>query len=109
MAKPKIKTDKIEVYLTQEQKIRIEALTRLSGNSSMSEYVLSSVFSPSFGNEKADFYRNINRFMEEQQKMMYIIARVALFIGGEQTSPDEVMKFFKQCQNDAEAKYGENA
>ena len=44
---------------------------------------------------------------KEQQKTEYIIARLLLKIGAEQLkSTDEIMKYFRECQEDAEEKFG---
>ena len=45
---------------------------------------------------------------KEQQKTEYIIVRLLLKIGAEQLkSTDAIMKYFRECQMDAEEKFGE--
>lgn len=56
------------------------------------------------GNHQAE----ILNLLRDNQKMQYIIARLVLRVGAEQLgSADEIMKYFKECQCDAEEKYGE--
>ena len=49
----------------------------------------------------------ILNLLRDNQKMQYIIARLVLRIGAEQIgSADEIMKYFHECQRDADEKYG---
>ena len=50
----------------------------------------------------------ILNLLRDNQKMQYIIARLILRVGAEQLhSVDEIMKYFRQCQQDADEKFGE--
>ncbi len=50
----------------------------------------------------------ILNLLRDNQKMQYVIVRLMLRIGAEQlSSVDEIMKYFRECQKDADEKYGE--
>jgi len=52
--------------------------------------------------------QELHSLLKENQKMQYIIARLLLRVGAEQLhSVDEIMKYFRQCQQDADEKFGE--
>lgn len=51
--------------------------------------------------------QEVRFLLKDNQKMQYIIARLALKIGAEQTGSDEIMKYFRECQSDAEEKFKE--
>ena len=51
--------------------------------------------------------QEVRSLLKDNQKMQYIIARLALKIGAEQTGSDEIMKYFRECQSDAEEKFKE--
>ena len=54
-----------------------------------------------------DHQPEILRLLRDSQKMQYIIARLVLRVGAEQLgSADEIMKDLKECQQDADEKYG---
>lgn len=56
--------------------------------------------------KQPEMLREILRLLRDSQKMQYMIARLALKIGAEQTGSDEIMQYFRECQKDADEKYG---
>lgn len=99
------KSETLKIYMTPSQK-EIIVSKAAAVNKTMSDFMLSASLDQPFkiGGERLD--ETFLHFMTEQQKMMHIIARLTLYIGGEQTSPDQIMEFFKQCKTDAEKLYG---
>ena len=60
------------------------------------------------GDEGVKLQAEILNLLRDNQKMQYIIVRLVLRVGAEQVgSADEIMKYFRECQKDANEKYGE--
>ena len=98
------KSETLKIYMTPAQKNKIMAKAA-AANTTMSDFMLSASLEKPFKFEGDRLDETFLHFMTEQQEMMHIIARLTLFIGGEQTSPDQIMDFFKQCKLDAEKLY----
>lgn len=102
-------SEKISYRVTQKQKLFLASLAKQNGKT-LSDFcrnaALTSTDNTYLLAQQETFNDLVKHYLLEQQKMMHIIARLTLFIGGEQTSPDQIMEFFQQCKLDAEKLYG---
>ena len=104
--------EKITFRVTKQQRLYLQTMAE-KNKQSLSEYCREMVMGAGqIANarmliQERDFFDRVSHFITEQEKMMYMIARLTLFIGGEQTTPNEIMKFFNECKADAEKLYGE--
>lgn len=99
----------IAYRVTTKQKLFLESLAHQSGKT-ISEFcrnaALTSTNSTFQLAQQTAFNDTVKHYMIEQQKMMYIIARLVVYIGGEVTREDQIMEFFNVCKSDAEKLYG---
>ena len=102
-------TDKVSFRVTTTQKTFLESLAHQS-KKNLSDFcrnaALNSTDSTFQLAKQTAFNETVKHYMIEQQKMMYIIARLVVFIGGETTSETQIMDFFNDCKSDAEKLYG---
>ena len=114
MPRPKVKTEKVEVFMTFEQKKNLQFLADMS-KKTMSEYLLGAFMAR--GNCSDDPVRQqdsllqnhlqaVAAFQKEQQKTMYIILQFCMYIASFSKSQDMVMKFYESAYQDAIAEFG---
>ena len=104
--------DILAFRVTKDQKTQLQRMADLA-NQNISNFCRDAALAadknrsdPS--DEGVNLQAEIFKLLRDNQKMQYIIARLVLRVGAEQIgSVDEIMKYLKECQRDADEKYGE--
>lgn len=111
MPRPKRKTEKVEVFMTSDQKQRLLFLAGVN-KKTMSEYLLDVFLSAGNGpvGEQDFLLQNhlqaVRAFQVEQQRTMYVILQFSMYIASFSKSQDLVMKFYESVYQDALAAFG---
>lgn len=106
MPRPKRKTEKVEVFMTYEQKQLLQLLAGVN-KKTMSEYLLNVFLSAENGpvGEQDSLLQNhlqaVREFQIEQQRTMYVILQFSMYIASFSKSQDLVMKFYESVYQDA--------
>lgn len=114
MPRPKRKTEKVEVFMTYEQKQRLQFLAGVN-KKTMSEYLLDAFLSAGNGSDDSageqdsllqNHLQAVKAFQIEQQRTMYVILQFSMYIASFSKSQDLVMKFYESVYQDALAAFG---
>lgn len=105
MPSRKKKDDDIKVYLTSDEKKRIERLAGLA-NKPVSTYVRETALASTLDTAKMEFYHNINENFLEIKKTQFVLTRLLLLLGTEVLkSEDDVINFYQEMAEQAEKAY----
>jgi|GEM_PF-5545083 hypothetical protein len=108
MRRVKLKTEKIEVILSDNEKKQIRRQASLA-NKSLSQYLLDAGLSTTLDTAKIEFYQTINENLQTLRKNQYIITKLLLLIGSEQlNSQEKIMKYFHRAEKEADEIFGED-
>lgn len=105
MSRPKKKSETLNIYMTPVQRSIIESKATAM-NTTMSEFILCAALDQPLNQGTSRLNDTVLHIMNEQQKMLHIIARLILYVGAAHSSDEEVMDFFNDCRIDAEKLYG---
>ena len=114
MPRAKRKTEKVEVFMTFDQKKNLQFLAGMS-NKTMSEYLLDIFLAAGNGadgpvGEQDSLLQNhlqaVRAFQLEQQRTMYIILQFSMYIASFSKPQDLVMKFYESVYQDALTAFG---
>lgn len=109
------KTEKIQIWVSPEQKNQLRRLAELE-QKSMSEYLIDAALSSaSFStNCDSDFAKieakieNITADVTYIKKFQYVVTRLALYIVNEYVKdPKKTMEYFREILSDADEKFAE--
>lgn len=114
MPRPKRKTEKVEVFMTFEQKQHLQLLAGVN-KKTMSEYLLDAFLSAGKDSDEPaseqdsllqNHLQTVAAFQKEQQRTMYIILQFSMYIASFSKSQDLVMRFYESVYRDAAAAFG---
>ncbi len=106
MDNPRNNHEMLTVRVAPEQKKQLKRLADLAGKS-VSDYVREAALKLTFDTAKIEFYQWINADLLHLKKFQYIVTRLLLVVGSESLKSDEkIMNYFRECQRDADEKFG---
>jgi len=114
MPKQRKKDAYIRVYLSQEEKKQIEKLTSLSGEESMSKFILEAALNirpqdDSFHDLAillTKHFKEEKSFQQQQQITMYMIMQFCLYLASFSKDRKEIMEFYEDIYEGAIEKFG---
>ncbi|MEG6586708.1 hypothetical protein [Dendrosporobacter sp. 1207_IL3150] len=105
MPKAKIKNEEIRVYLSVAQKNKLKRLAELS-QKSLSAYLLEAAFT-GYSDKSDDDNGTIGKRLTRIMKTQLVMTQLMLLIGAEQLkSQDQIMKYYQECVEDADNRFG---
>ena len=105
-----MKQKEAEIHFRVSVDVKNQLLHRAKmSEKTVSQFLLDAAFAADQNHiNTKEVQTKILNLLRDNQKMQYIIARLILRVGAEQLhSVDEIMKYFRQCQQDADEKFGE--
>ncbi len=102
MPKTAIKTEKIEVYLSPNQK-KLIAQKASFNKKTMSEYLLNCGLY--FPQDSSEILKNEISF-QQQQRSIHILIQFVMYIASFSKSKDEVLRFYESAYSEAIKEFG---
>lgn len=101
------KTQKIQVWVSLEQKNQLKRMADLA-QKSVSDYVRDAALNANIDSTKSGFYRGINSDILTLLTNQYITNRVLLEIGGVVIKDTDIMDIYDKAKAEAEKKIRED-